>query len=341
MAKDQFLNSILSFSDQIRTSYKETHKLKFNLKSESINDVIIAGMGGSMFGGRVVLDAFINDKLQTPLSIVSGYELPAYADEKTLVIATSYSGNTAETLSVVEEALSRGCDVIAITSGGKLGKMIKENKIQGYIFNEKYNPAKAPRTGIGYVVGSTIGFLANLEFLDVTLLEMEDFCKYIHLFTEKVSMDEKLIESITAKLKYKVPVFVGCNHLKAAVLIIRNFFNETAKSMAFMETIPEMNHYFLDGLKYPDSAKENIVFLFLNSDLFADEIKTRIKVSRDVVRNKMGFLDMGLMLNGGEALKEIFEFIVIGCLVGYQLAKSNDEDPAINEMVDYLKKNLK
>ena len=81
-------------------------------------------MGGSSFGGRILESAFEKNDLLIPVELVLGYDLPAYADENNLVILTSYSGNTEEVLSVLEQACSRGCKLLVISSGGKLGNAI-------------------------------------------------------------------------------------------------------------------------------------------------------------------------------------------------------------------------
>jgi len=126
----------------------------------------------------------------------------------------------------------------------------------------------------------------------------------------------------------------------AGTHVWRNFLNETSKNIAFSYNVPAMNHHFLDGLKYPDSARQNLIFVYVLSKLHSEKNKVRLRVSRDV-NKQYGYKDVGIDLNGGTPLKEVFELIILGSLVSYKLAEIHKEDPATNEMVDYLKSELR
>lgn len=339
MSNSSYFESLVNLHKQFSQSYKETHKFKPDFDLQNVREIIIAGMGGSIFGGKVIQEAFYDSKLQAPLYLISGYDLPEYADEKTLVIATSYSGETEEIIEIINQAKSKGCMIIGITSGGMLEKLIKKKSIEGYVFKPKFNTAKAPRTGIGYIIGATIGILSALHFLDYNNKEVEDVSEFIKNFTQKIIKDEKIIDQMSLKIGYKIPVFIGAEHLKAGTYIWRNFLNETAKYCAFNEVIPDMNHHFLDGLYFPEQVHDKLIFIFVFSELYNFRNKKRFKISRDVMK-KQDVLSVGLILNGGEKLKEIFELIIIGAFVSLNLANHNKVNPATNEMVDYLKKEL-
>ena len=233
------------------------------------------------------------------------------SDEKTLFIATSYSGNTKEVLNSLDEAQSKGCVIYAITSGGKLGEKIRAGEIPGYIFSTRYNPSKAPRTSIGYTIGATLGLMARLGHLEFAIKEFNDFVDFVEAYTKILLKDSTFTDDIATKIESKMPVFVTSEHLVSASHIWRNFLNETSKNIAFSYNIPQMNHHFLDGLKYPQSARENLMFVFIQSSLHKEKNRVRLKVSRDVVK-KFGYKDVGIDLNGGTKLKEIFELIILG-----------------------------
>lgn len=341
MSKQAYLESLKNLDKQFIEAFHYCYNLKIPDGFKNISDVVIAGMGGSIFGGLAVKEGFAADKLFLPVTLISDYALPEYADEKTLVICSSYSGNTEETLSIYEEAASRGCCVFGLTSGGQLADFIRQgdDRVFGYIFSNKYNPSGVPRVGIGYTIGATIGVLANLGFLDIKVTEIEDLATYVNLFINKIAAEEVLISQISLKVFEKIPVFVGAEHINAATHIWRNFYNETAKSMAFNLNLPDMNHHFLDGLEYPSHIKDTHVFVFANSTLYNERTKKRVEISRSIIK-KAGIDEFSITLHGKTRIKEIFELIIIGSFISLYIAEQNNEDPSTNEKVDYLKSAL-
>ncbi len=334
-----YLDSIHQYGKQFKEAWTKTHGLKLPFEYSNISDVIIAGMGGSAFGGWVLKSVFGEDKMLVPLEVVNRYQLPGYADEKTLVIATSYSGNTEETLSVLKQAKERGCKIFIISGGGKLGNILMSEKYPGYVFEPKFNPSKAPRTSIGYVLGATLGILSNLKLLDYSDKEADETSTYIESFLKFLSKDNRLIVKIAQKLYGYAPIFVASEHLTSAAYIWRNFFNETAKNMAFFYEIPEMNHHFLDSLLHPTGIKDKVSFVFVKSDFYNARIQKRLEISREVVK-KSGYMDISISLSAVTRLNQVWELIIIGSYVSYHLAKIHGVNPATNEMVDYLKSSL-
>ena len=339
MSAQSYLDSIYSYSDQFNQAFSETQQTVISQDLSGISDIIIAGMGGSSFGGRFVKGAFSSDKLLIPVRVVSEYDLPSYADEKTLVIATSYSGNTEEVLAMKDQAKTRGCKLMGITSGGKLGDDIRGGLMDGYIFNPLHNPSGTPRTAIGYIVGATIGILSKLGHLNYKDNSAAETTAYIKSFTEIMQKEDRMTSQISQKILGKAPVFVSAEHLVEATHIWRNFLNETAKTVGFAYAIPDMNHHFLDGLLHPEDIRKHFVFIFIQSDLYNGQNKKRFEVSREVVK-KHGISDISLTLNAKNPLHEMWELVVIGSIVSYNLAKIHNADPASNEMVDFLKSQL-
>lgn len=340
MSNSAYLKSISLYHSQLRESWKEITNLTFKPEYKKVGEVIIGGMGASTFGYRVVSDAFKGTRLMVPVSLLEEYQLPEYADEKTLFIATSYSGNTEEVLCALKEAKSRGCIIYGITSGGIIGKMIKDGEIPGYVFDTRNNPSGASRTSVGYMVGATLGLLAKLGHLELGIREFNEFVDYVEAYTKILIENTSFSDKIANQIKDTIPVFITAEHTLSATHIWRNFLNETAKTLGFTCAVPAMNHHFLDGLKYPESAKANLLFVYVLSGLHNDKNKVRLRVSREV-NKKYGYRSMGIDLNGGSVLKEIFELIILGSLVSYKIAEIRKEDPVANEMVDYLKLQLK
>ena len=338
MTTPAYLKSIGYYHAQFKESWNGINRIKLPKNFHGVSEVIIAGMGGSSFGARVVTSAFL-DELTLPVHLIESYDLPEYADETTLVVVTSYSGNTEETVSVLEKARVKGCKIFAITSGGKLKNVVDSGNIPGYIFDANYNPSGSPRTGIGYIVGSTLGLLTSLKFLDYSQQQAMRTASFIKHFSELLSKSGDMIYKISSKIDGLIPVFISSEHLISASYIIRNFMNETAKNLGFTVEIPPMNHHFLDGLEFPSEINKQFIFIYLISSLYNERDKKRFEISRGITKQR-GIADVAITLGAKNKLDEIWEAIIIGSLVSYNLAIVHKVDPRTNEMVDILKREL-
>jgi len=338
MTTPSYLKSIGYYHAQFKDAWNGSNKVKMPKNFQGVSEVIIAGMGGSSFGTRVATSAFM-DELVLPVHLVEGYDLPEYADETTLVIITSYSGNTEEAISVLEKARVKGCKLFAITSGGKLKTVIESGNIPGYIFDTNYNPSGSPRCGIGYIVGSTLGILSSLKFIEFSGQKAVKTASFIKSFSELLAKSSDMVYKMSSKIDGFTPVFIASEHLVSASYIIRNFMNETAKNTGFTAEIPSMNHHFLDGLGFPKETNKQFIFVYLMSSLYNERNKKRFEITRSISK-KHGINDIAITLGAKNKLDEIWEAIIIGSLVSYNLAVLHKVDPRTNEMVDFLKKEL-
>lgn len=334
-----YLDSIYSYPKQFKEAWEKSRRIDYPFEYGQISDVIIAGMGGSAFGGRLLKSVFSDESVLVPVEVINGYDLPGYADEKTLVIVTSYSGNTEETLSIVKQAKTKGCKITVITSGGKLRNLLLSENYPGYTFDPKHNPSGAPRTSIGYLLGATLGIMSNLKLLNYSENNFEETLKYLESFTKYLAKDNRLVVQMAQKIYGTAPIFIAAEHLIASAHIWRNFFNETSKNLGFLYEIPEMNHHFLDSLLYPKEIKSKLSFIFIRSELYNDRNKKRLDITRHVVK-KSGYADISISLSAGSKINQAWELIIIGSLVSYQMAKIHGANPSTNEMVDYLKDQL-
>ncbi len=339
MSKDSYLKSIYSYPEQFKQAWEESTRLNIPEEYSDVGDAIVSGMGASIFGGLSVKSVFSEDKLHLPLSLLSDYNLPEYADEKTLLITTSYSGNTEETISAYEQGIDKGCRIISITSGGKLKAESEKNGLPVYAFSPKNNPSGAPRTAVGYTIGATLGIFSKLGFLDFSNNDAKDAYNYMRNFTAAIQKDEKMPNQVAQKILGRIPIFISAEHLTAGAHIWRNFLNETSKHVGFTYEIPNMNHHFLDGLFFPRQLKDDFIFIFVNSKHYSEDIKKRFEITRELTK-KAGMLDVSITLGGRGKLNELLELIVIGSLISFNVAGYHKADPSTNEMVDYLKSAL-
>ena len=170
--KENVAGSIEQLGLQCEQAFTESSNIKFPIEYKHVRNIIFSGMGGSALGAYVVKSLFIND-ITVPFEIINDYHLPKYADAKTLVVASSYSGTTEETVNFLKEAIERKCLTTGLTSGGKLEHLFKKEKIPAYIYLPKYNPSNQPRMALGYPIFGLLAIFNNLGLITVDAKEID------------------------------------------------------------------------------------------------------------------------------------------------------------------------
>lgn len=334
--------TIRSYPLQLKSSWDEVNSMFLPEDYKLVNNVVLCGMGGSALGGRMV-DSLIYERLRLPFEIFTEYHLPNYVNEKTLVIVSSYSGTTEETLNCTYEALNKGAKIFGITTGSKLGEILEENKIRAFIIDEKYNPSKQPRMSIGYASGAILALLTKLGFIhmlseevDAAVLAMNTLLTEYH---NGVGEDRNLAKRYALKIKNKFPVLISSGHLVGTTHTLKNRFNEDAKTFSALFDIPELNHHLMEGLQNPKRLRELLLFIFIESDLYPDKIQTRYALTQDVVAQN-GYDYEVYKVMAKSKMSQIYELLIFGSLVVYYLTKIYDIDPTTIPWVDYFKEKL-
>jgi glucose/mannose-6-phosphate isomerase len=217
-------------------------------------NVLIGGLGGSGIGGRLVKNIFAND-FPLPVEVVADYTLPAYVNEKTLVILGSYSGNTEETLAMFEVVKKRGSHMIILTSGGKLGELAKENNLKTYFIEPGFQPRMALGFSLTYLIqifGDLMGSSKSEELKSVAAL-FED-CTPYHQDAEEV------FNAIQSRAKAKF-VVLSDGPFEGVATRFAQQVQENAKHECFTHVLPEHNHNVIES--YYGTLET--VFFFLDS----------------------------------------------------------------------------
>ena len=333
--KDVYSSTKL-FSDQCTQMLDEYFDVPFFEESNShfkkIKNIVICGMGGSAYGGHVLLSLF-HDEIKVPIVVNSDYKLPGFVDKETLVLPISYSGSTEEVLSCVEEAKEKGAKIAGFSSGGKLGEILKEN-YPGFTFNPKNNPSGQPRLGTGYIV---MGTLILLNSLGVIKIDKSQFVLAINESEKNTDETDKTARNFAKELKDSIPIIIAAEHLVGNAHIIRNQLNETSKSTSMFEDIPELNHHLMEGLKNPHDGKLKI--LFLDSNLYSEIHKRRLFLTQDVViKNNIEYVTY--MAKVSTRLSQVFNVLSFGGFLTLYLGFLYGQDPSLIPWVDYFKEQL-
>jgi len=327
------LGSTEKLYDQCKQVYDDFKKLSIS-PFEDIRNIVICGMGGSAYGGHVVLSMF-GKNLTAPLLIVSDYHLPKFVNKNSLVLLTSYSGTTEETLSCAKEALNLGAKSFVLTSGGELFDIAKNNNIQNYVFNPVNNPSGQPRLGTGYIVLGTLMIFKRLNLIDLS----DDI---IVSATENLLKNKNKISENAKDLAYKtygkIPLIFASEFLEGNAHILRNQINETAKSLSEFGVIPEINHHLMEGLKNPQDRK--LISLFINSTLYSERNEKRLNLTKDVVtQNNIEIIEY--LPNGNDQLSQVLDVLSFSGFYSFYLAILYNQDPSLIPWVDYFKEQLK
>ena len=333
--KQDVYSSIKYLPDQINQVISDIEKIKFPKNYQNANLIVISGMGGSIFS-YYVLESLFQDNLRAPLFKINSYHLPkSVKKNKTLFIASSYSGTTEETVSTTVQAIKEKNLVTGVTLGGKLGELMKKNHLPFYQFEPKFNPCGQPRIGLGYTIFGSILILSTLNYLEFNI---NDLKKALLLLKKTDQLIQEKASSLITKIKEKIVILIASEHLAGNVHIARNQLNETAKSFAQYHLIPELNHHLMEGLTYPKD--KNIIFIFYNSNFYDKRNISRIEVTKRVLKKqKIDYLDVSFEIRN--KLEEFLFYLQFGSYLSFFLAIDYQVNPSLIPWVDYFKKQLK
>ncbi len=344
--------SISLLPDQVRQVLHEARLIKVPREYSKVTQVVVNGMGGSNIGARIIKSAF-SDQIKVPISITPGYQVPAHVNKSTLYIISSYSGTTEEPLSTYKEAKKRGAKIMAITSHGrgsgktgvnKLEQLMIKDNIPGYIFKPEFNPSGQPRLGVGYTLFGIAVMIAKAGLFKIEAKEIEDIIASLEIWDRElrpvIKTKNNKAKQIAIKLYNKVPTLIAAEFLIGNVKALRNQMSENSKHFPNYLTLPDLNHFAMEGLAYPASNKRTLVFVFFDSELYHPRIQKRSQLTKQVVR-KNNIEVVEHTLQGKTKIAQSFEMLQLGVWITYYLGMLNGVDPINIPWVDWFKKQLK
>ncbi len=337
-------DSLSALPDQINAALNEATRVKFAATYKKSSEIVVAGMGGSTLGAHLVQSIYGNS-IRVPFCFINGYHLPGSVGKNSLVILSSYSGTTEETLACFDEAKKRGAKICGIASGGPLAEKLKKIKAPAYIFSPDFNPCKQPRMGLGYMFTGLLSFLVAtnklsgtvLVDLKKTLVGLREAGKKWELGVPSAVNSAKIM---ARELAEKIPVIVSAEHLVANGHILQNQIHESPKQFCAAFPLPELNHHLMEGLKFPKNASSELVFLFLNSSLYSKKLSKRLAITEEVVA-KQNYQHIEWCAESKTRIGQALEALTFGGWVSFYMAMENRVNPSFIPWVDFFKKELK
>ena len=280
------LGSVEALPDQCLDAWDKAQNISVPDSYKNIDNVIMCGMGGSGLGARVI-ESVYSEELKVPLIRVNGYNLPAFANDKSLISCSSYSGSTEETIQNANQAIAKNLKWMAIGTGGKLLELAQEHKVPFYKIDPKFNPSNQPRMAIGYSVIGQLALAAHAGIVSITKKEIEEISKVMAEVVDKTKVEvpenQNTAKQLAQAMKGKVVILVSNEHLTGPMHVVNNQQNENAKNVSFDLQIPELNHHLMEGLKHPESNSKDILFVFAFSKHYSDRVQKRFELTKQVV----------------------------------------------------------
>lgn len=334
---------IENLPEQIRAAWRDTRELDIPRLTSKVKNIVLAGMGGSGLGAHLLETAFA-DRLKVPFVTVRDYTLPGWVDAKSLVILSSFSGNTEEVLAVATQAKKRQAQVLVICAGGALAALAKKEKWPVYVFNPG-DLAKQPRFGIGLSFGGVVGLLERTGLLKVSEKELQSMMRAMHEVIDSCALDivtkENPAKMVAEELAGNAVLVFAAEHLTGVAHVMANALNETSKHFATYFTLPEMNHHLLEGFTNPSFLAPKLKVVLLSSTLYHERTQTRVKLTAELCE-RQGAEVVEYVSAGKTPIEEVGEVFQFASYVAWYLAmlnKANTMDIVfVTELKDRMKK---
>jgi glucose/mannose-6-phosphate isomerase len=336
--QQNMLSQIDSLPDQLETAWKLSSA--FELPAwKNIRNILICGMGGSAIGGEL-LAAYAAPTCKVPIVIQRDYGLPAWVnDSQTLVIASSHSGNTEETLHAFRHALESGAICMAVTTGGELEEIARTTRAPLW----KFHHIGQPRAAVGYSFTFLLAILARLDLIPDPEQELISAVEAMRIQQQTLLASIPVVQNrskrYAGQLMGRMAVVFGSGLLSPVARRWKTQINELAKAWAQYDCLPEADHNTLAGTAEPEALLSSMMALFLRSP--ADDERTRLR-SDNTRRALMlqGINTDFLDARGDNPLSYLWTALHMGDYIAFYLAMGYGIDPSAVEAIVSFKKEM-
>lgn len=328
---------IVDFPKQIESAWQRARQISFPAM-QPVDKIIVAGMGGSAIGGELLAGVCF-EQMDIPLLVHRDYTLPKFVNARTLVLVSSYSGNTEETLSALRSAIGRSRNIIGISSNGELEKRAAES---GFFFL-RVPGGQPPRSALGHMFFSMLAILQYYGLMpgqDDAVAETVELASVLGQRYRDYANPDNPALTLAQQLYGRIPIIYGAAEVGAALPTRwRNQLSENAKVLAFANVLPEMNHNDIVGWHPASTFLERTFVVFLLDDTLSNRMRTRIEISREIIAAQ-GAPSCAVSSSGHSKLARLFSLLVLIDYASFYLAILNKVDPTDVSNIDFLKKEL-
>lgn len=327
--------------DALGVAEKQWQQLGFkfqvsSFKFQNIQNVVLAGMGGSALAASLTKSW---PGLNIPYEVVRDYDLPEYAGKNTLFIASSYSGNTEETLAALEVAQAKGCSIAVIAAGGKLGEIAKEKNYPLFAIPTGFQP----RMAVFYNFAALIQLFESQGLVapgsgDELRTAAQKMLNLQADWLPTVPADKNPAKKLAQEIMGKAPVIYAGPKLYPAAYKWKINFNENAKNVAWCNQLPEFNHNeFLGWTSHPSDKPYAVIDL--RSNLENPKVQKRFEVSERLLSGKRPRTHV-VEAQGQTILEQLLWTITLGDFVSLYLALLNGLNPTPVDLIEKFKASM-
>ncbi len=332
--KSNMRKLLVRFPDQVEDAVRIGKAARIPFKSSSVRNVVVTGLGGSAIGGDL-LRSYAAEELNVPFIVNRNYTLPEFVDSKTLVIVSSYSGGTEETISAHNDARKRRAMIISISSGGETEQLAKKFGHPSIRIPKGY----PPRTALGYSFFPALRILMTMKMLSSRERDIGETIALLRKHSASYSSLNKknAALNVARQLYTKLPiVYSAADRLDVVNLRWRGQLAENAKVLAFGHVLPEMNHNEIVGWKVLQRQMSEMAVIFLRDGEEHPRIKERMRITKGIVSEFSNKI-IEVQSEGKSLLARLFSLVYLGDWTSYYLALLNGVDPTPVRIIDYLK----
>ena len=312
--------------------------VEFPFPNDVIRNVLICGMGGSAIAGELIVGAY-RERLRMPVAVHRDYEIPGWVGPDTLVILSSYSGNTEETLTATMQAYERNCPCVAITSGGKLGSFYAKEGIPVVPL-----PAgMQPRAALIWLMVPVAVILERTEVLPSLGSEMEEaretLATVVAACGPEVPEESNPAKQLAAALHGKVALIWGAEVTAPIARRWKGQLNENAKVPAYWSELPELNHNEIVGFEGMGPLTSMSQLVMLRDPRNHRQVVRRFDLTSDLIKREVSGV-LSIEAEGRGAMARMLDLVLLGDYVSLYLALLRGVDPGPVEVIEALKGRL-
>jgi len=320
---------IKDFPLQMKQAMEIGENATIRQPKNEIRNITVSGLGGSGIGGTLV-KGLVDGDLKVPFMVNKGYFLPEYINKHSLVIISSYSGNTEETYNAMQIAQSKGAHIICVTSGGKIENEARTNDFD-LILIPGGNP---PRACLGYSSIQLFYILNKLNLIPAAYLtSLNAAMDLLNIEQDEI---QQLAKGIAKRMVNKIPIVYAEDTMEAVAIRFRQQINENSKMLCWHHALPEMNHNELVGWR---TKNEAFLPIFLRSDLEFPRNAQRAELNKVIINDYVGEI-IEIVAKGKDQVQQSFYLIHLTDWVSEYLGDMREMDTTEVKVIDFLKGEL-
>ena len=337
---ERMLQLVMDLPFHLQDARSRVWEAPLKLNTKKIKSVVLSGLGGSAIGGDI-LRTLVWKKAFFPFFVNRHYELPGWVSKETLVVCSSYSGGTEETLSVFKKAAAKKLPLLVITSGGALLKEARNKKVPFL----QIPGGLPPRAAFGYAFATLLTALERLELLPSYEEDFQEALSLLVGLSHKYGVlspsSRNPAKQLAAFWRDRLPVFyAGADHLDSVAMRWKCQLNENSKQLALIGTVPEMNHNEVLGFTYPGKSLKNLaVVLLRHPQGDHPQIQRRFNILKIILKPKTAGV-REVFAEGKSTLAQMLSVLYLGDFASVYLAYLKGIDPTPIGLIDQFKKSL-